>query len=125
MKKRKILELELAFNTFNPFFSVAEDFKENKMLATKCDQSLDSTQKILKISLRYPRALNSGWLPTNPTDVNHNFNCKSDLGTFGVTFSRNFPVTHNHLQHGQSYSLIVSPSIIKSDENIRSIPPQL
>lgn len=79
----------------------------------------------MKIVLRFPRALNSGWLPTNPPEINEQFNCKSDLGTFGIHHGIDFPTSSFSLQHGQSYSVSVKPIIVQSDPKIKNISPSM
>lgn len=79
----------------------------------------------MKIGLRWPRALNSGWHPTNQPHLNEHFNCRSDLGTIGVHAANDFPESNFELMAGQSYSIVVDPFITKSDKNMRSIDPKM
>lgn len=102
------------------------DFKRKKFLEAKCENShSDLSRKEMKISLRIPRSLNSGWLPTNPVDVNERFSCKSDLGSIGVSGITSYPASFYVLQHGLSYFHDITATAIKSDENIRIIPPEM
>lgn len=80
----------------------------------------------MKIVLRYARALNTGWLPTYPPHVNDRFSCKSDLGAVGIHSGTDFPASgFFELTHGQSYSVVINPIIIRSNENIKSVDPKL
>lgn len=95
-------------------------------MTANCDSShLDFTRKELKINLRFPRALNSGWLSTNPPEINELYNCKSDLGTIGVDSANHFPSSKLDLAHGHSYTIALSPHVLKTSENIRQIAPKL
>lgn len=82
-------------------------------------------RKEMKLVFRYPRALNSGWLPTNARAVNHGFNCRSDLGTIDVHSGAEFPASHFKLMHGQSLSYSITPFVVASDDSIRKIPSKL
>lgn len=106
--------------------SIALDFNQNNLLEARCDQRpIDSTRKEMKIVLRFPRALNSGWLPSNPPDVNQAFNCRSDIGAVGVHFASYFSLSFYSMLHGQAYSISISPVVLRTDENLRKIAPKL
>lgn len=107
-------------------FSVARDFTQNQFFTAKCKQSLtDSPRKEMKIILSFPRALNSGWLPTNSPHMNQFFNCRSDVGIIGIHAQGVFPSSYFKLTHGQSYSFKISPTLVRSDEKIRKIDPRM
>lgn len=120
------IQIMKSFRNYFFFASIALDFIQNSFLNAHCHPEVsDTTRTGMKFVLRFPRALNTGWLPTNPTDVNQRFNCKSDLGTIGLQDLLDFPGSHFQLSHGQSYSFAISPYVVKSDERIRSISPKL
>lgn len=109
-------------------FSIALDFRHDKFSNARCDHRLgDSSQKEMKLNIRYSRALDSGWLPTNSFDANAPFRCKSDLGSIGLHKSTDFLIGPymSTLLHGMSYSYVVKPYIVKSDESIKIIPPKM
>lgn len=95
-------------------------------MVARCDERpSDASRKEMKIVLRYPRALNTGWLPTNPPDVNVQFSCKSDLGTVGAFATVDYPKSGAEMLHGHSYSAVLDPLIITSDESLRNLDPKL
>lgn len=75
--------------------------------------------------LRGSRAPNSGWLPTNPPEVNQNFNCIADLGSVSVHRREEKAEFFELLTTGRSLTLKVEPVVMRSDENIRKIPPKM
>lgn len=108
------------------YSSVARDFVQNSFMTAKChSRHIAPLRAGMKIILRYPRALNSGWLPTNPPHVNERFSCHSDLGTIGLHYSTEFPSVFLELEHGQSYSILIDPTIVNNDKQVRNIDAKM
>lgn len=59
-----------------------------------------------------------------PFQKSEHYNCRSDLGNIRIHRSGDIPSVPTELEHQRSYSFVVTPKIIESDEGIRRIAPQ-
>lgn len=62
--------------------------------------------------------------PPYPYNRIEHYNCWSDLGNIRIHRSGEIPVIPTQLEHKMSYTFVVTPKIIESDESIRRISPQ-
>lgn len=106
------------------FYRTAKDFEENNVLMGKCTHRSSMTKGI-KIVATNSRSNDSGWLPTKTHYENMLYHCLSDLGSVSIHWKREAAFKFNSMIHGESYSFVITPKIVQSDESVRKIAPQL
>lgn len=73
------------------------------------------------------RESKSAWPEDNkkpyPFKQSLHYNCRSDLGSIRIHRVGEVPTIPTSLEHKKSFSFVVTPKIIESDQAIRRFPP--